>query len=257
MSRHNPTQRFSSRVSDYIKYRPGYPPQVLATLREECGLTPASLVADIGSGTGILAEIFLKNGNTVYGIEPNKEMREAGEGLLGQYANFHSVAGTAEATTLPDSSVDFVTAGQAFHWFDHKKARTEFARILKPGGWVALVWNMRQVDTTPFLRDYEAMLNSFGTDYNETRHRNVEELDIEEFFAGTYHVAAFPNQQVFDYAALEGRLRSSSYTPEPGNPDFEPMLAALHDIFNRHQQNGAVAFEYDTKLFYGRLTPVL
>lgn len=253
MSQHDSTQRFSSRVSDYVKYRPGYPPQALATLQEECGLTPASVVADVGSGTGILAEVFLKNGNTVYGIEPNKEMREAGEGLLAQYVTFHSVDATAEATTLPDSSVDFITAGQAFHWFDHGKARLEFVRILKPGGWVALVWNTRQVDTSPFLRDYEALLNSYGTDYKETMHRKVEDLAIDEFFAGTYQVADAPNRQIFDYTALEGRLRSSSYTPEPGNPNFEPMIASLHDIFDRHQQNGTVSFEYDTRLYYGRL----
>lgn len=255
MSLHDSTQRFSSRVDDYIKYRPSYPPQVLATLQQECALTPASVIADVGSGTGILAELFLKNGNTVYGIEPNREMREAGERLQAQYPRFHSVDATAEATSLPGGSVDFITAGQAFHWFDHEKAHTEFARVLKPGGWVALVWNMRQVDTTPFLRDYEALLNSYGTDYNETRHRNVEDFYIEEFFGGSYHVAAFPSRQIFDYAALEGRLRSSSYTPEPGNPSFEPMIAALHSLFDRYQRDGAVAFEYDTRLYYGQLTP--
>jgi ubiquinone/menaquinone biosynthesis C-methylase UbiE len=149
------TQRFSSRVDNYIRYRPGYPDAILDTLRDAYGLTPASIVADVGSGTGILTEMFLRHGNVVYGIEPNREMREAAERLLAGYDRFHSVAATAEDTTLGDDSVDLVTAGQAFHWFDPSKARAEFARVLKPGGWVALIWNERVV-TTPFLADYAA-----------------------------------------------------------------------------------------------------
>lgn len=112
------TQRFSTRVANYIKYRPLYPPAVLETLGQRCGLTDRSIIADVGSGTGILAEMFLRNGNTVYGVEPNREMREAGERLLVDYPNFHSIDGTAEATALEDGNVDFVTAGQAFHWFN-------------------------------------------------------------------------------------------------------------------------------------------
>src|SRR4051812_26588364 len=104
----NPTRRFSSRVENYVKYRPSYPAEVVELLAAECGLTPTALVADVGSGTGLLAELFLKNGNHVFGVEPNREMREAGERLLGSYANFTSVNGTAEATTLPDRSVDMI-----------------------------------------------------------------------------------------------------------------------------------------------------
>ena len=145
------TRRFSSRVDNYVKYRPSYPPEVVELLAAECGLTPGALVADIGAGTGLLAELFLQNGYRVLGVEPNREMRQAGERLLGDYPHFTSIDGTAEVTTLADKSVDIITAGQAFHWFDREKARAEFARILRPGGWVALVWNERRVDATPFL----------------------------------------------------------------------------------------------------------
>jgi SAM-dependent methyltransferase len=248
------TQRFSTRVENYIKYRPAYPPAVLDTLEAECGLTPASLIADVGSGTGILAEVFLRNGNVVYGIEPNREMREAGERLLSGYPNFHSLEATAEATTLPVQGVDFVTAGQAFHWFQPAEARSEFRRILKLGGWVVLTWNFRQIDTTPFLRAYEQLLNTYGTDYAEVHHRgNATEDGIKQFYGSAPRLASFPNSQSFDLEGLRGRLLSSSYTPEPGHPAHEPMLQALKAIFDEHQEDGRVAFEYETRLYYGQL----
>ncbi|MGB7230441.1 MAG: class I SAM-dependent methyltransferase, partial [Candidatus Acidiferrum sp.] len=158
-------QRFSNRVADYLHYRPGYPSAIRDLLRSECGLRPGHLVADIGSGTGFLSELFLKNGNRVLGIEPNEEMRRAGEEYLASYDGFASINGSAESTTLGDASVDFVAAGQAFHWFDQDVARREFIRILKPAGWAVVIWNERLTDTTPFLRDYESLLRNFGADY--------------------------------------------------------------------------------------------
>src|SRR5437870_2796600 len=149
-----PKERFSRRVENYVKYRPGYPGAVLDWLRQHCGLTADWVIADIGSGTGFLAELFLKNGNRVFGTEPNSEMRAAGETLLKKYSRFVSVDGSAEATGLDSSSVDLITAGQAFHWFDRPRARQEFERILKPGGWAALVWNERLINT-PFLVAYD------------------------------------------------------------------------------------------------------
>jgi SAM-dependent methyltransferase len=252
----DPKQRFSSRVENYVKYRPGYPPGIITTLRAECGLSPRSLVADIGSGTGLLAQLFLDLGCAVTGIEPNAEMRAAGERLLAGYPNFTSRDGSAEATRLPDGSVDFVTAGQAFHWFDPPRARAEFRRILRPDGWVALVWNERRVDSTPFLRDYEALLRTYSGDYEQVNHRAVERSPetIPAFYGGSYREAFFENAQVFDYEGVLGRLRSSSYTPEPGSPAYAPMLAALRRTFDAHQTGGRVVFEYDTHLFYGRLS---
>src|SRR5262245_20933382 len=194
----NPTARFSDRVADYVRTRPGYPPAVLDILRAETGLTPATVIADIGSGTGLSAEMFLKNGNTVFGVEPNREMREAGASLLAPYANFHSLAGSAEATTLPDASVDLVVAGQAFHWFDAAKTRAEFRRILRPGGFVALLWNTRRIGTTPFLQAYEDLLQRFGTDYREVVHTNVDPSALATFFGGDYRSHKLDNEQVFD-----------------------------------------------------------
>jgi len=247
------TQRFSARVENYVRYRPGYPSAVLELLKQECSLTRDSLIADIASGTGIFTRMLLENGNCVWGIEPNAEMRRAGEEFLAAYPRFTSVAGTAEDTTLAEHSVDFVTAAQAAHWFDREKARREFVRILKPGGWTVLIWNERKTDSTPFLRDYELLLTSYGTDYQEVRHERTT-AEIAEFFAASpFRTQTFRMQQEFDYPGLEGRLLSSSYTPPPGHPQHQPMLRELQRIYEAHHVNGCVALEYETRVFYGRL----
>ena len=251
----DPTQRFSSRVENYVKYRPDYPDDVLDVLRAECGLRPSSVIADIGSGTGKLAELFLRQGNTVYGVEPNAEMREAGERLLAGYPDFHSLDGTAEVIPLPDNSVDFIAAGQAYHWFDPDRTRPEFRRVLKPKGWMALVWNERQSAGTPFLLEYERLLQTFATDYQQVGHKRINDDDIQKALGlRLLSVATFPNNQRFDYEGLQGRLLSSSYSPEPGHPQHAPMLAELKRIFEQHQEGGMVSFVYATKVYYGQLS---
>ena len=247
-------ERFTSRVETYARYRPGYPVEIVDLLKRECGLTPESIVADIGSGTGKLAELFLANGNVVIGIEPNASMREVAESIFKDQERFRSVDGSAESTTLANSSVDLITAGQAFHWFNPLKTRTEWIRILKPDGWAVLVWNDRQLQTTPFLADYEKLLVEFGTDYSEVRHDKGMPA-IQQFFAGDpFVMKGFPNTQLFDFDGLRGRVRSSSYTPEPDHPKFEPMMRQLKIIFDKHEEKGYVNFDYETKVFYGRLS---
>ena len=249
----NPTLRFSDRVENYIRYRPGYPPQVLETLRTECGLTPDSVIADVACGTGIFTRLLLENGNRVFGVEPNREMREAADRLLANHSNFTSVDGTAEATTLPDHACDFATAAQAAHWFDLPKARKEFARILKPRGWAVLIWNERSTEASPFLRAYEDLLLAYGTDYEQVRHEHTTK-NIADFFAPiAFEQRTFDLRQDFDYSQLEGRLLSSSYAPAKGHPNYEPMLQELRDIFNQNQKNNRVAMEYITRLYYGQL----
>ena len=248
------TERFTTRVENYVKYRPGYPPAVLDLLKAECGLTPASVIADIGSGTGILTRMFLENGNRVYGVEPNQAMREAGEQLLIGYPGFVSVAATAEETTLPAQTVDFITAGQAFHWFNLARTRPEFARILKPGGWLVLIWNSRRESPGGFQAAHEQFLKTYGTDYGNVNHANLDRDDFQAFYnPGSYRLTHFDNQQVFDFDGLKGRLLSSSYTPEPDHPNFEPMLADLRRLFDAHQVDGVVTIEYNTEVFYGQL----
>jgi SAM-dependent methyltransferase len=254
MTAKNSTTRFSSRVDDYIKYRPHYPVEILDLLSAKCELTPESVIADIGSGTGILTKLFLENGNPVIGVEPNKEMREAGEAYLQDYARFNSVDGTSEATRLPGKAIDIIVAGQAFHWFDQAKARAEFMRILNDGGWVALLWNDRRVDSTPFLSAYEGLLQEFGTDYNEINHKNVQDKAVfNAFFGLPPSEAIFDNIQRFDFDGLMGRISSSSYMPGRDDPRYSALAQRAKAIFDKHQIGGLVAFEYDTRLYYGQM----
>jgi SAM-dependent methyltransferase len=249
----NATSRFSDRVDNYVRYRPGYPAEVVQSLTGECGLAPSDVVADIASGTGIWTRVLLELGNPVFGVEPNTEMREAGERLLAAFRNFTSVAGTAEATTLPDHSVEFVTAAQAGHWFDRERARREFIRILKPGGWLVLLWNERVTDSTRFLRDYEQLLLTYGTDYEDVRHERTTAAVNEFFDPHPYQERVFAMRQEFDYAGVEGRLLSSSYAPGRGHPRQGPMLIELHRIFDACSAEGKVAFEYKTRVYFGRI----
>jgi SAM-dependent methyltransferase len=250
----DPTLRFSSRVENYVRFRPGYPAAILDLLRTECGLTLESRVADIASGTGIFTRMLLENGNPVYAVEPNQEMRHAAERLLAAYPNFVSVNGTAEATSLAEHSLDLVTAAQAAHWFDRVRARGEFARILKPGGWLVFLWNERRTDATPFLQAYEQLLLAYGTDYQQVRHERTTDA-IDSFFdPAPCKEKDFAMQQEFDYASLEGRLLSSSYAPLATDPGYESMLRELRRIFDAHASNGRILMSYTTRVYYGHLT---
>ncbi|HET6899913.1 MAG TPA: class I SAM-dependent methyltransferase [Vicinamibacteria bacterium] len=250
----DPTSRFSDRVQDYVRWRPGYPRQVVDALRTDLGLQPSHVVADVGSGTGILSRLLVENGNVVFGVEPNREMAAVAEADLVGSGRFHSVDGRAEATTLGDASVDLVTAGQAFHWFKVPESRAEFRRILRPRGGVALVWNLRRLDSTPFLRDYEAFLRRWSNDYEEVSEKYAKEASLRELFGeGGWRERRFDSAQHFDLEGLRGRLLSSSYTPKEGDPRRAAMLAALPSVFEAHAREGRVAFEYDTRLFLGRL----
>ena len=242
----DPTTRFSNRVDDYARYRPSYPREVTALAVRECGLTPACRVADIGCGTGFLARLFLEAGCEVLGVEPNAEMRQAGQQSLSAYPRFHSIAGRAEATGLPDGSVDLITAGQAFHWFDPEPTRTELRRILKPRGWVMLVWNERR-PAPGFMADYEAAIKQYAPEHS----RIVAEKISRFFRGGTWHEAQFSNEQHFDAAGLRGRLASSSYAPPSGTLEFQTLMDAMDRLFARHERDGQVTVLYDTRVFYG------
>jgi SAM-dependent methyltransferase len=245
------TQRFSTRVDNYVKYRPGYPKEILTFLKEATGFSPDWIVADIGSGTGISTALLLDNGNTVYAVEPNGPMRNKAEELLGGNSRFISINGAAEATTLLPFSIDLVIAGQAFHWFDPIPTKKEFHRILRPGGHIALLWNERQV-ASDFEKAYEALLQEYGTDYLQVKHSNITPDDIASFFSPTpYQLMTADNRQAFDWARLQGRLLSSSYIPAEKNATYEKMMSRLKEIFDTHQQHGLVHFDYQTKLYIG------
>jgi ubiquinone/menaquinone biosynthesis C-methylase UbiE len=245
----DPTKRFSDRVGMYVKYRPHYPQAVLYCLQDECGLTETAVIADVGSGTGILTKLFLDNGNQVYGVEPNDEMREAAETYLAEYAYFSSVNSRSEATTLPTNSVDFITAGQAFHWFQWRETKKEFDRILKPNGVVALVWNERRFGDDSFESAYDAFLRELVPEYEKVAHRSRQDA-LDLFFNGRYQLRTFPNQQLMNFESLKGRFLSSSYAPLPGDPRHEAAVELLQTLFDTYAENGRVAFHYKTRLFY-------
>ncbi|MBF6613491.1 MAG: class I SAM-dependent methyltransferase [Chloroflexi bacterium] len=275
----NALPRFSSRVENYIKYRPGYPAAIIDLLRKECHLTQHALVADIGSGTGMLTALFLNNGNRVLGIEPDPEMRIAAEYVLRQYPTFTSLAGSSEATSLAEHSVDFVTAGQAFHWFDHERARKEFARILAPGGWVVLVWNRQKTAGTPFLVALEQFWQTYltreglqavatGQDLTSLLQETnpvyrwrldpgliLQELIASFFGSDRFALQTFENPQIYDFEGLKGRVFSAGSAPRVDHPRYAEMLESLEVIFQMHQVNGSATIDYETQVWYGQLEP--
>jgi SAM-dependent methyltransferase len=249
----NTVARFSNRVENYIKYRPGYPPEVLNLFKNEIGLREDSVIADVGSGPGTSAQIFLKNGNTVYGVEPNDGMRAAAEKILEEFPNFKSTSGTAENTGLPDDSIDFVIAAQAFHWFDPEKSHQEFERILKGSGYIVLIWNERLIDTTPFLREYEQFLLRYANDYALVRHENVNQEALNAFFGMPFLHASFENEQIFDFDGLKGRMLSSSYMPDEANERFDDMVGELRTLFAKHAEHDKIRISYDTNVYWSTI----
>jgi len=250
----DPTKRFSNRVNNYVKYRPGYPPEVLEHLKQECNLSARSVIADVGAGTGIFTKLLLDANYTVYAIEPNQPMRDAAVEQLSAYKNFTPVDGTAEATTLPAESIDLVVCAQAFHWFNDAPTQAEFNRVLKPGGKAALIWNNRLADVDEFSIAYEGLLKQDGIDYNKVNHRNVRDIDFKAFFRdGIYTITKYTNIQVFDEAGLIGRAYSSSYVPAEGTVAGEKFLPLLKDLFNKYNVNGKVSFHYQTEIYLGEV----
>ena len=255
MSVDNPTERFTSRADAYARYRPGYPPAAVTLLQQRCGLSAQAVVADVGSGTGILTALLLQSGAEVFGVEPNGAMRTRAETALRDWPRFHSVNGTAENTTLARASVDLVVAGQAFHWFDVPKARTEALRVIRSGGSGALLWNERPRDTTALLADYEALLLRHAPQYATITASRANEACMREFFGGSMERAEFANRQQLDFAGLQGRLMSSSYAPEPGHPGYAPIMAGLRTVFDSHARDGQIVLPYQTLVYFGRLGP--
>jgi len=250
----NSTIRFSDRVENYVKYRPGYPPEVFDLLQQECGLTTSSVIADIGSGTGIFTKPLLERGYTVYAVEPNEAMRSEAGRQLSHYTNYHSVNGTAEATNLSPASVGFIVCAQAFHWFNTPETKAEFERILQPDGWVALTWNNRSIDADDFAIAYDQLLKDVSGDYERVNHQNLTKTEFENFYRdGKYTRFTFPNVQVFNLEQLTGRAFSSSYLPAQESEAGRALGIRLKDIFDRYQTNGSVIFRYVTEVYLGRV----
>lgn len=249
---------YSQTYENYRRYRPHYPPAVLEWLKADLNLLPHHVVADIGSGTGLLTELFVRPGYQVYAVEPNQDMRLAAEQLLQSFPSFHSLGTTAEQTGLPDQSVDFVTVGNAFHWFNHAQTRPEFARILRPGGWVVLLWNLEVTNGTPFPAAFEQFWQTYidpAARFLPIKERPLPAYIPNFFSPGPFQQISFENSQVCDFPALKGLVGSNLKAPRPTDPRYPTMLADLQKMFDQHQQEGVVKVAYDTAVIYGQLTP--
>lgn len=247
------TERFSNRVENYVRYRPHYPKEIIPFLKSKIGLTNKTVIADIGSGTGISSELFLENGNSVYAVEPNKEMRESAEQIHKKDKNFISINATAEKTSLNDNSIDLIVVGQAFHWFDKIQSKKEFQRIITPEGYLVLMWNAWKLESH-FQQAYEQMLKEFSIDYEKVKYGNVDENIIESFFSPhSYSLRTYPHSQYLDFVGLKGRLLSSSYAPLEHENNFKPMMDRLEKIFKEFSINAQVEFEYSCDLYYGKI----
>jgi SAM-dependent methyltransferase len=252
-SRH-PTQRFTGRVEAYRRYRSRFPPEIISVLQQRCGLAPASIVADIGAGTGMLAELFLENGNTVFAVEPNAEMRAACEELASTYPALSCIDGTAEATGLPNHSVDFIAVGRAFHWFDREKCRPEFLRILRPGGWVVIAGSGPRRGPDGVSRDHELLLREHGVDYVALRNRYNTDEAVREFFTGSEpQQVDFEDVERLAYEELEGHTLSLSVTPQPGHEKFPAFQQALREYFERYQSDGKIALPTRCRVIFAQL----
>jgi SAM-dependent methyltransferase len=250
----NPTERFTGRVESYRRYRPGYPAEVVDLLRGACGLGEDAKIADVAAGTGLLAEIFLAAGFAVTAVEPNDEMRSACAELEQTWPKLRCVAGTAESTGLPEQSVDLITVAQAMHWFDLERTRVEFTRILKPGGWCAVLYNNRRMSGDAFHEAYERFLVEHGIDYLAVKGQHVGRKRLAQFFAPLpMRCETRLNAQALTLDGLKGRVLSSSYIPQPGDPRFAPMEAALERLFVEHAHEGAVMMIHDCVVCWGQL----
>jgi len=241
--------RFSDKVNDYVKYRPQYPRQIIKILEEKIGLTSTSVVADIGSGTGISSDLFIENGNKVYAVEPNRPMRLAAENAFLGNSSFVSIDGSAEKTGLVDNSIDVIFAGQAFHWFDRKASKLELNRILKSNGHIVLAWNERS-ERSDFQREYEQILQDNLPEYNQKTHKKITEDEIRDFLLPrSMYIESMDNSQMFNLEQVKGRFMSSSYVPNNGTlHDF--LIQKIEKLFDKYQQNGFIKFEYITSVYY-------
>lgn len=247
------TERFSTRVEAYREHRPRYPREIVDVLRRECGLTSQAVIADVAAGTGLLAAVFLANGNPVIAVEPNAAMRAVCEELEGEFPQLRCVDGTAEATGLADASVDMVTVGQAMHWFDLEKTRREFARVLKPGGWCVVLYNNRRMNDDAFHEAFERFLLEFGLDYTAVKDKHMGRKRLAQFFVpSAMRCETLLNPQRLTLSALKGRVLSASYMPQPRHSRFPEMDAAIEKLFADSAQNGAVTMVHDCVVCWGQ-----
>jgi SAM-dependent methyltransferase len=250
------TERFSGRVQAYLAYRPRFPREIVPFLREHGALPEDAVVADVGAGTGMLAEIFLEAGHRVLAVEPNAEMLEACRALATHYPVLEVVDGSAEATTLPDASVDLIVVGRAMHWFDWPRAHREFQRILRPDGWVLNASNGHRDSGGRIPTRLSEILRKYRTDTAEADTTRDFEKRLRGFLdPSSWHRATLHHAMTVDFATLLGYAESLSAIPRPGERGYDGMVAELRAVFEEYQRDGVLVTPLSSNLHLGRLRP--
>ena len=246
--------RFNNMGKIYAQFRPCYAQEFIGYLYSRVGLDKNSVIADIGSGTGILTRQLLEMGSRVFAVEPNTDMRSVAEADLGGFSGFVSVSGSAENTTLSDCSVDFITVAQAFHWFDMQRFKAECRRLLKPGGKVVLVWNSRD-RTCELVRENDAVNKKYCPKFDGFSGglRGADgDSDLKDFFAGDCEVKAFRNDLSFDEQGFIGRNLSSSYAPKDVDEHYHDYITELKALYEKFSRNGQLFMPNVTRSYAGR-----
>jgi len=247
------TKKFSGREKLFARFRPGYPPEYIDYLISECNLQKGSKIADIGSGTGKLTLELLERSLNVIAVEPNDDMRLVAEGFYKIYPNATSVNATAERTGITSNSIDLVTVGQAFHWFNPDNFKLECQRILKPGGLVALVWNSR-VTGSDFENECAKINSLYCPDFKGFPGGKTiaAEGAFSHFYRdGIYSFKEFPNNLNYDLDGFIGRSLSASYAPKENDKNYKSYLNALKDLFERYKKDGIISFPNITRSYLG------
>lgn len=247
------TQKFSGIANEYTQSRPSYAMEFIECLYEKYGFADSSVIADIGSGTGKLAKQLLKKGSKVFCVEPNYDMRSVAEKELNTYANFNSITGSAECTTLSDNSVDFITTAQAFHWFDTKSFKKECSRIIKADGKVFLIWNIRNEEALINKELYQ-VFSKYCSDFKGFSGGIKPHDDrIKEFFENEYEFLTFDNPLCFDREKFINRCLSGSYSLKKGDYRFDSYAEEIKKVFDKFENGGIVTVENNTVAYVGTL----
>ena len=248
------TERFSGRVQAYLAYRPRFPRGIVPFLREHGALPEGAVVADVGAGTGMLAEIFLEAGHRVIAVEPNGEMLEACRELAGQEPALEVVQGSAESTTLPKASVDLIAVGRAMHWFDWPRAHREFQRILRADGWVLLASNGHSDSGSPISNRLSEIFRKSRTDSAEADTTRDFQKRLRGFLdTSSWQRKTLHHSMTVDFATLLGYAESLSAIPRPGERGYEGMVAELRAVFEEYQRDWMLKTPLTCNLHLGRL----
>lgn len=246
------TKKFTGKADIYSKYRPSYPKEYINYLISANSLSSTSVIADIGSGTGILSGQLLEKRLEVICVEPNADMRTLAENQLKGFSRYLSVNGSAEDTTLQEKSIDLITVAQAFHWFDKERFKAECRRILKQNSKIALVWNSRDF-SSEIIQENALICKKMCPSFNGFSGGMEESPEIIQGFYGdgNFEIITFQNDLQLDLDGFIGRNLSSSYAPKSTDVNYDAFISALTDLFDKYSENNMITMPNNTRSYLG------